>query len=174
MHQVLFQALTKAELTEELINSCLLGIREEYIKPCEWRVYDDTIKTLEKAIHLEHRNIILSNHVPELETLINSLDLSKYFERIYSSANVGYEKPHPNMFNVIEVHKKEQEKVIMIGDSYAADVQGAVNCGWQAILVRSENKADYPYYAENLEDIWACFQLLFGQKQAIDKGHSMV
>jgi putative hydrolase of the HAD superfamily len=157
MHQVLGQALTKAELTEDLIKTCLQDIREEYIKASEWQVYDDTVKTLDKAIQLGHRNIVLSNHVPELETLIDNLGLSRYFEGIYTSAIVGYDKPHPKIFNSIEAHKQGNEKVIMIGDSFIADVQGARNCGLQAIQVRSENKEDYPYYSKNLDGIWTYF-----------------
>jgi putative hydrolase of the HAD superfamily len=157
MNQVLGRALTEAGLSIELIEACLHGIREEYIKASEWRVYDDTMVTLEKAIQLGHRNIVLSNHVPELETLIDSLGLSQFFERIYTSAIVGYEKPHPKMFSVVETHKQGNEKVIMIGDSYVADVQGALNCGWQAIKVRSENKNNYPCYSENLKGIWTYF-----------------
>lgn len=155
MYQVLDQALTQAGLDQVLIGACLQDIREEYIKTSEWRVYDDTIKTLEKAIQLGHRNIVLSNHVPELETLIDSLGLSRFFEAIYSSANVGYEKPHPMMFSVVEDHIRGKEKVIMFGDSYMADVQGARSCGWQAMLVRSENKYSDPYYSANLEGVWA-------------------
>lgn len=154
MHEVLGQALARAELNEELIEYCLQGIREEYIRISEWRVYDDTIKTLEKAIQLGHRNIVLSNHVPELGTLMDGLGLSKYFEGIYTSAMVGYEKPHPVMFSSLDAHKQGNEKIIMIGDSFVADVQGALNCGWLAILVRSENKSNYLCYSKYLEGIW--------------------
>lgn len=42
----------------------------------------------------------------------------------------------------------------MIGDNYNADVQGALNAGINAILVRKENIHNYKNYCSSLEDIF--------------------
>ena len=43
----------------------------------------------------------------------------------------------------------------MVGDSYDADVLGAVNAGINAaILVRKENSHNYKQYCKNLVDIF--------------------
>ncbi len=45
-------------------------------------------------------------------------------------------------------------EAIMVGDSYDADILGAVNAGINAILLRKENSHNYKQYCENLVDIF--------------------
>jgi len=46
-----------------------------------------------------------------------------------------------------------ETKIFMIGDSYTADIQGALNCGLDAIMVRQENKANYKKHCYDLDGI---------------------
>jgi putative hydrolase of the HAD superfamily len=98
-------------------------------------------------------NIILSNHTPELFLLAEELKIAKYFKEIVTSAYVGYEKPNPAFYKVIESFGRYDE-YYMIGDNYIADIQGALDYGINAVLVRSENEQNYPYYSKNLDGIW--------------------
>ncbi len=98
-------------------------------------------------------NIILSNHTPELSMLAGRLQIAKYFTHIITSAQVGYEKPKPNFYKVIKAFA-QYDKYFMIGDNYNADIIGAKQAGYEAILVRSENRKGYPLYSENLDGIW--------------------
>ncbi|AKJ38223.1 hypothetical protein MCM1_1167 [Methanosarcina barkeri CM1] len=41
---------------------------------------------------------------------------------------------------------EDTSEVTMIGDSYIADVEGAINAGIKAILVRKENTHNYQNY----------------------------
>jgi putative hydrolase of the HAD superfamily len=41
----------------------------------------------------------------------------------------------------------------MIGDSYEADVGGALRAGIKAILVRKPNLKEYKWYSKSLENI---------------------
>lgn len=52
------------------------------------------------------------------------------------------------------VYSRTPSKIYMIGDSYSADVQGALNCGIDAILVRQDNKYNYEKYSVDLDGIW--------------------
>ena len=42
----------------------------------------------------------------------------------------------------------------MIGDTYLADVVGALNAGLKAVLVRKPNSTRYPIYGEDLSTFW--------------------
>ena len=127
--------------------------REEYLRPRAWHLYEDTKRNLERSVAKKYENVMLSNHTPELRLLADNLGIAKYFKAIFSSACVGYEKPHPDFYKVTEVSNECGERY-MIGNSYTADIVGALNCGMKAILVRSENTRDYPYYAKDLDGIW--------------------
>jgi putative hydrolase of the HAD superfamily len=128
-------------------------IKKEYMNITKWHIYDDTKKTLEGLINKKHKNIILSNHIPELEEIVKGLELDKYFLKVYSSGNIGYEKPNSKIYEyVLNDAKINPNDCIIIGDSYSSDIQGGTKMGIKSILVRSENK-NYEHYCKDLRNI---------------------
>jgi putative hydrolase of the HAD superfamily len=129
-------------------------IKNEYMDLAKWHIYDDVIKTLELLIEKKYINIILSNHIPELEEIIKGLGIDKYFYKIYSSGNIGYEKPNSKIYEyVLNDMKINKNDCIMIGDSYSSDILGGTKMEIKSILVRSDNKNNYKNYCKNLENI---------------------
>ena len=129
-------------------------IKKEYMDIKKWHIYDDTIKTLEVLTNKKYKNIILSNHIPELEKIVKGLGMDKYFIKIYSSGNIGYEKPNSKIYEyVLNDAKININDCIMIGDSYNSDIQGGKKMGIKSILIRSENKNNYEYYCKDLSNI---------------------
>jgi len=51
----------------------------------------------------------------------------------------GAEKPHPKAFEAVFANYPEARAGWMIGDSWRADVQGAVAVGMRAVLVREKH-----------------------------------
>jgi putative hydrolase of the HAD superfamily len=138
---------------KNIIKKLTLEFKVEYLRPDAWYLYDDTIKTLQHSIDKGYSNIILSNHVPELEELVKGLGIEKFFIAVINSAVVGYEKPNPKIFE--EVLKLERnEKYYMIGDNYTADIKGSLDFGFDAILVHKDNVNNYEKYSINLDGIW--------------------
>jgi len=137
-----------------LSNKMSKEFRAVYMDNKKWHLFNDTIITLEKASEKQYQNIILSNHIPELDTIIENLDIKKYFSKIYSSANIGYEKPNRKIyeyvFNDIIANKDD---CIIVGDSYKSDIIGGKNYGIKSILVRSENTNGYEYYCKDLNNL---------------------
>ena len=70
-------------------------VREAYVDPRQWRLFDDAIPTLHELSSLGWTHVILSNHAPELPETLQSLGLDEYFLRVFNSAESGHEKPHP-------------------------------------------------------------------------------
>ncbi len=130
------------------------GFRRSYLDLTKWHLFDDTRTALGTALGKGHVNCIVSNHVPELKVLVDGLGISAYFARIISSAEAGYEKPNPRIFDTLQEIRDGESQVFMIGDSYAADIEGAIAAGIEGILVRSENKHAYPRHASDLSGIW--------------------
>jgi putative hydrolase of the HAD superfamily len=106
-----------------------------------WRVFDDTRAALRATAGAGWRNVVLSNHIPELEALVTQLGLDGLLERVFSSARTGYEKPHPEAFRIALRAEGDPSRRWMVGDNPLADVAGAEALGIRAILVRTTGSA---------------------------------
>jgi HAD superfamily hydrolase (TIGR01549 family) len=106
-----------------------------------WRVFDDTPAGLRATAAAGWRNVVLSNHIPELDALVAQLGLADLIERVFSSARTGYEKPHPEAFRIALRTEGNPSRRWMVGDNPLADVAGAEALGIPAILVRTTGSA---------------------------------
>lgn len=114
-------------------------VRAVYTDVAQWRLYDDTNDVLRELLAEDWNHVILSNHVPELPSLVRGLGLSPLISRIVNSAETGFEKPHPGAFRAALTSLDSPEEVWMIGDSLHADILGAESAGIRAILVRGDD-----------------------------------
>ncbi|MEH2149541.1 HAD family hydrolase [Nostoc sp.] len=131
-----------------------LQVQNEYKNIEKWHLYDDVIPTLQDSIKNNYKNIILSNHIPELHEIIEQLNITEYFEEIYTSVKIGYEKPNLKLYaHIINDLKIEKTECVMIGDNYNADIAGALRADIQAILVRKPNDKNYKLYSPDLRGI---------------------
>jgi putative hydrolase of the HAD superfamily len=113
--------------------------RHRYVDPSRgWRLFDDTLRTLERLRSDGWRHAILSNHVPELPALAAGLGLSPLIGVVLTSALTGYEKPNPKAFELALERCGWPGETLMVGDNPVADVAGAEAAGIPAVLVRSE------------------------------------
>jgi len=135
-------------------------VRSTYLNPARWRRFDDVVPVLDALTADSWTHVILSNHVPELPDILQAVGLTAHFARVFNSADLGYEKPHPRIFELALDEMLVGEigcgagNVWMIGDSYRADVQGAEAAGIPAILVRRYHP-DAPRFAETLVEVSA-------------------
>ena len=59
------------------------------------------------------------------------------FAHIVLSEEVGYQKPNPRIFEeALRMNGLQAEDVVMIGDSWTSDIQGAINAGIDQIWIR--------------------------------------
>jgi putative hydrolase of the HAD superfamily len=112
-------------------------VRESYLKRDRWKLFADAIPVLSLFEKSGYRQIILSNHVPELNQLLGQLGIAPFFERVFNSALTGIEKPNPAAFLQVKAAYSEASGLTMIGDSIRADVLGAEAVGIPAVLVRN-------------------------------------
>lgn len=104
-------------------------------------LFDDVIITL-KALHKRNIQIgIISNTYMWSVISMKDLGLSDYFEHEIYSYQVKCSKPD------VKIFKKAEEsfgmpstKCMYVGDSMMADVAGAKNAGWKAVLLDREHK----------------------------------
>ncbi len=140
---LLMRAIAGAGIDGEARAAELAGaVRERFTDGTRaWRVFDDTRLALQASSAAGWRNVILSNHVPELPNLVTTLGLGDLVEHVFSSATIGYEKPHPEAFGYALRRCGDPPRRWMVGDNPVADVAGARTLGIPAILVRGDGGA---------------------------------
>lgn len=109
----------------------------EFFRPEAWSVVDGAHAALRLTKDAGFRNIVLSNHAPELPQLISTLGLADHIELTITSATVGAEKPNSAIFDYARerVGIADTNTVWMIGDNPIADILGASQAGIRGILV---------------------------------------
>ena len=113
-------------------------LRETYLRSTCWSLFDDSREALELTLREGWRNVVLSNHVPELPDLVRHLGLDDVVDRIFNSAVTGFEKPHPAAYRAVLEALRQPTQVWMVGDQPRADVEGPEAAGLPAILVRTD------------------------------------
>lgn len=89
----------------------------------------------------------LSNSEGHLAELLEEIELAPLFDAIVDSGRIGVAKPDPRIFAIaleqlgVEPDVVETGIVVHVGDSWAADVEGALAAGWHAIWFRSRDSA---------------------------------
>ena len=125
---------------------------EEYKEELSHR--NDYIEGARKAMKelYEHYHIaIITNGVKTTQiSRISSTDLNNYFEELFISEEIGFEKPSVNYFEYVLDHIEEKDKtrILVIGDSISSDIKGAYNANLDAVWISKEiKKAEYPIIA---------------------------
>jgi FMN phosphatase YigB (HAD superfamily) len=83
------------------------------------------------------RNVIVSNHGPELPDLVFQLGLADHVHAVVNSADNGYEKPHPQAFRLALQAAGDPTTAWIVGDNPIADIAGAAQVGIPGVLARS-------------------------------------
>jgi putative hydrolase of the HAD superfamily len=118
--------------------AALIGeFRAAYLDPERWLVYPDSAAALKVTAAAGWRNVIVSNHAPELPGLMADLGLAEAVDAVVCSARCGYEKPHPAIFRAALRAAGNPDSTWMVGDNPVADIAGAARLGIPGILIRT-------------------------------------
>ncbi|HJN53888.1 MAG TPA: YjjG family noncanonical pyrimidine nucleotidase [Flavobacteriaceae bacterium] len=100
---------------------------------------------------------IITNGFKEVQKKkLEKSTIFKYFKTITISEEVGYKKPNPIIFNyALKKANAINSNSLMIGDSYQADILGAINIGVNAILFNYHkiDPEDHIISVNNLSDL---------------------
>ena len=144
------EAYKELNIDEEKATEFAKQAHIELTNPDEFKLYEDTIEVLNYFKMKGWRNIILSNHIPELPYIVESLGLNEYISDCISSANVGFEKPNIKIYEYALSKAEYPEKVWMVGDSITSDVKSPERLGINGVLVRSKRLDDVKHYSKDL------------------------
>lgn len=143
MERRMGRALALAGIAEDRAARHAGAVRERFLDPAiAWSIYADALPALRRVRAAGMRSAILSNHVPELPTLVRELCLGAEVEAVFTSAASGFEKPHPLAFALaLQELGCEPHRAWMVGDNPVADLEGARAAGMAAVLVRAGEPA---------------------------------
>jgi len=123
---------------EEFFNELWFAFAE----PHRWKLYDQAIETLSELKRRGYQVALLSNWDHRLRSLIEGLDLAKFFDDLFISSEMGFEKPDPRIFKKTEERMQiKGEFILHVGDSHHHDVEGAKGVGWKWIHITHQSDA---------------------------------
>ena len=100
--------------------------------------FPDAVETLQALRSAGTRTAVCSNWGWDLGDAVGSCGLAELVEVVVGSATSGYRKPHNRIFEIVlERLGLGPAEVLFVGDTWSADVEGALSAGlWAAEVVR--------------------------------------
>ncbi|PSF39508.1 hydrolase [Aphanothece hegewaldii CCALA 016] len=136
---VAYSTFTQVGVIEQFINfDDFFGKLYDYFaQPEPWIVYPDVIKSL---IRWQNQGIelgIISNFDSRIYSVLKQLNLADYFSSVTISSEVGFAKPHQQIFTIaLDKHDCLAEQAWYIGDSLTEDYYGAKAIGMNPFLIK--------------------------------------
>jgi putative hydrolase of the HAD superfamily len=131
-----FARLDLAFESDEAFELFYETVFERFGHPEVWRVYDDVAETLETLCGRGVRRAVVSNWDSRLPVLLRRMGLGPHFEFVLTSAEAGWRKPHPRIFQLaLRRLGLAADQVLYVGDSEEDDVKGARGAGMRCVLV---------------------------------------
>jgi 2-haloalkanoic acid dehalogenase type II len=102
-----------------------------YFSPWELRIYNDVYPILDYLVTKYPLGLISNfSHSPFIHEALQRFNLHHYFKSIIVSDDLGWRKPHPNIFHYfLDSMKLSANNVLFIGDDIGCDILGAQNVG---------------------------------------------
>lgn len=119
----------------------------------------DGIEDLLLYLSEKYKIFAASNGIYKMqENRLKKSNLDKYFDKIFVSEKIGYEKPDKKFFKkIMDITKFSNDDLIMIGDSIKSDIIGAKNSKIKSIYFNKEDKKisnkNFTYQVKNLSEI---------------------
>ncbi len=139
VEQVLRQTLQKFGYSDVPPVHLKAALREMYaLTQAHWKLEDDALPVLDQLKKRGYRLGLISNaaDADDARALIDRYQLDAWFEQVLISAEVGYRKPHPHIFELALKHFGVQpDEAVMVGDKLGADVLGAKNVGLASVWI---------------------------------------
>jgi putative hydrolase of the HAD superfamily len=121
---------------DDLPDDVFRSIEAAFARASSWHIFPDVIPAVEAFSAAGVRLAVISNWLWGGAELLHSLELARHFEAVVISARVGYQKPHPGIFeHALELMGVGPERAIHVGDNYGADVVGARRVGIRPVLI---------------------------------------
>jgi putative hydrolase of the HAD superfamily len=121
-----------------------------YARADAWMPYPEAESALAAIRASGRRLAVLSNWDARIHAVFEGLELRDYFEVVLASAELGSEKPEPEIFRLAAARLGvDPPACLMVGDDAINDVGGAQAAAWKAYEIRRPQR-DLASLAERL------------------------
>ncbi len=153
-----FSILLKMLSVEEDAAYCL---KKEFFElmSASHKLKKGTLKTLRYLKEQNYKLYITTNGYPEFQyRRIKSSRIQKFFDGIFISEEIGYQKPSSMFFKYVtdNIPESMRSRILIIGDAPTADILGGINAKIDTCFL-SENgkkcKYGYTYKIEKIEQL---------------------
>jgi putative hydrolase of the HAD superfamily len=123
-------------MPEDFAERVLDALRDAFKGRDAWLIYDDVFPTLEALKKAGVKLGVVSNWDTRLPTVLERLDLARFFESVIVSSVEGVEKPDPLIFErALASLDAEASTSIHVGDLPEIDRAGAEAAGIRGVLI---------------------------------------
>lgn len=127
------------------LEACAREIYEQWAGNQHFYLYDEVPDVLRELHGLGLRLGLISNSHRCLASFQSHFELEGLIAAAISSSDHGYMKPHPSIFEAaLRLLGVSPPEAIMVGDSYAQDIQGARRLGMRGVLVSRSGQSTAP------------------------------
>lgn len=124
----------------------------------------ETVETLAR----HYRLFLVTNSSTQVQYgRLKSANISHYFEKIFISQEIGFNKPDIEFFNrcFAQIPGFDKSKAIIVGDSLTSDIQGGINAGITTCWVNPNHRPVWKditpdYQIENLPQLLPILETL--------------
>jgi HAD superfamily hydrolase (TIGR01662 family) len=118
------------------VDACAREIYAEWAACQHFFLYDDVTAVLRELSTRGLKVGLISNSHRSLASFQEHFELDGLVHGAVSSHQHGYLKPHPSIFEAaLKLLGVRAEESVMVGDSYAHDIEGARRVGMRGVLV---------------------------------------
>ena len=96
-----------------------------------------------KKLHEKYRLFLVSNGTACVQhSRLTSAGLYPYFEQVFISQEIGYNKPDKAYFDrcFARIPGFDPEKALMVGDSLTSDIKGGIHAGVKTVWINPKHK----------------------------------
>ena len=131
---------------------------QHFSQPLSWRPFPDVEPALRQFQQHGLRLGIASNFDGRLVEIAAKMPELAACQQVFVSSQVGFSKPDPRFFAAIAAQLGVSlSQILLVGDDWLADVQGAHAAGWQAVWLNRSSAAETTKPAiESLLDLTNC------------------
>jgi len=122
--------------TGERVDACAREMYLEWAACHHFHLYDDAEAVLRELVARDLKIGLISNSHRSMDDFVEHFRLHGLVAAAVSSAEHGYLKPHPSIFeSALTQAGVEARASLMVGDSLAHDVEGARAVGMRGVLL---------------------------------------
>ncbi len=127
------------------LDACAREIYDAWAANHHFHLYEEVPEVLQDLAARGLRLGVISNSHRPLDAFLRHFGLERLVTAAVSSLEHGYMKPHPSIFEAALARLgATAAEAVMVGDSFAHDIEGARQLGMKGVLVSRSGRTEPP------------------------------